>query len=245
MNIYLKMEMLKEQNIGHRILFFRFYKSNDMIFFFRNLTDEEYLNVYKIANSNEEIEDYICQLCLLEPKQFNFNDSDFAGFSEKISKKIIEQSILKNNEIKNEYVTQRSDMNDFKNQCIAIIKSQFKEFSFEELETWPISRILKYVSRAEFIYNLTHKDNPMELNLTSEDENDVEEEVIEISLTEKHNKMIGLGLDPVMEESKTIKYQEKELRGSIITGGRYWNNEVIVNELRINLENNSTKTSRK
>lgn len=231
----LKMKVFKEE-IGDERKIIRIVFQN-LEFYFKSLTQNEYQNLLAVSENDYDLEDNICQTALIYPENFVFKETGFSGISKNFSKIILENSLFMNvNEYKNVYMKYKNQMNDFKNRCIAIIKSQFQEFTFEEMEEWPLEKIFKYVTRAEYIYNISR---PEEEQINLELNNDFEE-VEERDKEEIYNEMLENGIDPVIYESQNIIYNKKHLKEDLFIGGSAWKNEEIVNEIRRQLEKTST-----
>jgi len=207
-------------------------------FYFKSLTQGEYENLVLVSrNDKTSLEENICQTALIEPEEYIFANSNYSGIPKGFSKIILENSLFMNTKKYNfVYQGYKEEMNDFKNQCIAIIKSQFSEFTFEEMEEWPLEKIFKYVARAEYVFNINKpEEQKLKLDLTNtfEETNEESEENI-------YNKMISNGIDPVIYESQNIVYNNKNLKEDIFIGGVDWKNEEILNEIRGQMERSNT-----
>ena len=207
-------------------------------FYFKSLTQSEYENLLLVSMNNKTaLEENICQTALIEPKGYIFANSDYSGIPKGFSKIILENSLFMNpDKYKYVYQNYKNEMNDFKNQCIAIIKSQFSEFTFEEMEEWPLEKIFKYVARAEYVFNINKpEEQKMKLDLTN-----TFNETNDKSKKELHNEMILNGIDPVIYESQNIVYNNKDLKDTVFIGGIEWKNEEILNEIRGQMEKSNT-----
>lgn len=212
-------------------------------FYFKTITQGEYENILTISgNDKYAVQENICQAALIEPKDYIFSTCKYAGLPQKISETILNNSLFNNvNAYQSVYMKYKNEMGQFKNQCISIIKSQFNEFTFDEMEEWPLEKVFKYVSRAEYIYNLNRPEEEkinLELSNTLEEETEEEEEKTK---DEIYNDMISVGVDPVLFESRNITFENKDLKNGRLLGGVEWKNEEIINEIRGQLEKPNTK----
>ena len=236
----IKIRAYKEK-IGDERKIIRFIFDNQE-FYFKTITQGEYQNILMISDNDQYlIQENICQAALIEPEDYIFSTCNYAGLPQKISEIILNNSLFNNvNAYQSVYMQYKNEMNEFKNQCIAIIKSQFNEFTFEEMEEWPLEKLFKYVSRAEYIFNLNKAD---EEKINLELSNDLEETENEEEKTkdEIYDDMISVGVDPVLFESRNITFENKDLKNGRLLGGAQWKNEEIVNEIRGQLEKSDTK----
>lgn len=126
----------------------------DMTFIYRPIGRNEYKDLLKQDMSAIEIEDIVCETCLLYPKNFDF-ESCPAGIPTELFKLILKNSFLDSIESKKLIVGYyRSEMLEFDNQITCIISEAFPNLTIEEIESWDMAKTAKYLSRAEWKLNI-------------------------------------------------------------------------------------------
>ena len=132
----------------------------DYEFLYRELSRGEYKYIIRqFTDENgelltDEAEEYICKLCVLRPKDFDFNECP-AGIPMELAKQILHESGLDDDLTKfTDYLTlYRKEMETFDNQISCIICEAFPYLQLEEVENWPLEKTLWYFSRAEYSLN--------------------------------------------------------------------------------------------
>lgn len=66
----------------------------DIEFYFRLLPYAEYQTLGNLAENNEQLEEFIAQTCVLEPRVEDWHDSIFAGFVTTLARTIREESFI-------------------------------------------------------------------------------------------------------------------------------------------------------
>lgn len=138
----------------HRNVFV--HQMDNEVFVYRTLGRQEYKNLLLNDQITDiEKEEVICEVCVLYPEKYDFQDCD-AGIPTTLSEVIIKNSFLDSVEsrklVLNYY---RDEMWDLDNQISCIINEAFPQFDIEEIELWDIEKTTKYLTRAEWkLHNL-------------------------------------------------------------------------------------------
>lgn len=136
------------------------------IFFFKPLGRKDYKDIATNDRlSNSEKEEIICQVCLLYPENYDFEECD-AGTPSVLSDAILEKSLINSLEsrlnVSNYY---REEMFLLENQITCIINEAFPSIPIEEIENWSIDKTSKYISMAEWkLVNLRGMSADMDIN---------------------------------------------------------------------------------
>ncbi len=128
----------------------------DQIFFYRALGRSEYKNILIDDRFNDmQKEELICQLCVLWPENFDFEDCD-AGIPTMLMKSMLKNSYLDAVDSRKKVLDfYREEMFDLDNQITCIINEAFPNIDIEDIEMWGIEKTTKYLSRAEWkLHNL-------------------------------------------------------------------------------------------
>lgn len=118
----------------------------------RPLTRGEFNQVIAMYEDTTDREDYVVQICTLEPDLSPSLDGFPAGAISTIAEVILDISGFKDNDrataVLEEY---RKQLEDPQCQFPIIISEAFPEFPIEEIENgWPLEKTAYYLSRAEF-----------------------------------------------------------------------------------------------
>lgn len=158
---------LQEQN---RTVFM--YKADDEVFFYKPLGRKDYRELCQDDTLSEfDKEEIVCDLCVLWPENYNFEDCKNAGLPTVLSREIIHNSFL--DDIDNRYALitmYRTEMYERDNQITCIIHEAFPEFDIEEIENWDMEKTAYYLARAEWTLSylrgvemdMVYTDNPNE-----------------------------------------------------------------------------------
>lgn len=142
-----KFELKKEyKNVFHVCI-----KGEDFIF--RPLSKYEYDNL--ILGNSENIEkcsEFLCDLCVLYPKKFNFNNNDYGygGIISALAKNIITYSGFSNEDFIKGLIQKENHKNgnDLSRTMENIILFAFDNISIEEIQNWDIYKLVEMYSRA-------------------------------------------------------------------------------------------------
>jgi hypothetical protein len=225
---YLEAKILKNQYPLNKLLYINIC---DIDFVFRDITKEEYKEATIISKSKEEFEDIICQLSIIHPKDFDFDDCGFAGIASTIANKIIDFSAFTEKEMIKTYQLTKKKLETFEEQAKAMIKAAMPEYTYEEMNHWSNSKLIQEATRAEFIlkdiknYNIEWK-----LPETSNKENTTKESM-NINIEEYCDELIKKGIDPIINLWESLKENKKEIARPLI-GGFHWRNEAILSAIR-------------
>lgn len=141
-------KLSEEHDIIHHV------RIDDEDFIYRIIGRHEYKKIlYNNNLSDLEIEDLVCQSCLLYPENYDF-DSCSAGVPSLLCKEILENSFLNDIEATLRLLRHYQDeMEELENQMICIISEAFPNYSLEEIESWNNLKFCKMFSRAEWKFN--------------------------------------------------------------------------------------------
>jgi hypothetical protein len=127
---------------------------DNQIFIYRALGRREYRQLLQAELSEIEVEDTVCQACLLYPKDFDFENC-VGGIPTELFRHILSNSFLDSIDSKKLVITHfRAEMQEFDNQITCIINEAFPNFDIEEIENWDMAKTAKYLSRAEWKLNI-------------------------------------------------------------------------------------------
>jgi hypothetical protein len=122
----------------------------DREFYCREISRREYKDITERYEDAYEQEEELCRLCVLFPKDPDFNGL-YAGLPTALAAEILKESGFGDSpkvmELVNKY---RNEMNDFLNQVSCIIHEAFPILDLEEIEGWSLEKTLWYLSRAEW-----------------------------------------------------------------------------------------------
>lgn len=216
--------LIKEENENRPILLFQ---TDSVQFVFRALTPIEYIKIKTLSSDTETINDTICQVCLIEPNDYDFSMSPFAGVNDLAAKEIIKFSMLDKFYKPLEYLEkQRSEIErNFLTRCILFIKANFPEYSYDEIKEWDYYKIIEYASMSEFISDMKGIDKKIEYDI--EELKKSNDKVV--NPTDK--ELIEYGVDPMLYNADKYEFnQEKSIIDRPIIIGSSWDNNDIINE---------------
>lgn len=129
-------------------------KIDGNVFVFRALTRKEFketMNNEKLTDQEKEEE--FCRIATLYPEDFDFENCN-AGIPTSLADAILDHSLFKlNGRAKTILNNFRDEMKEYENQITCIITEAFPTLTLDEVESWPLEKILYYLSRAEFVLN--------------------------------------------------------------------------------------------
>lgn len=132
------------------------YQFDDLVFIYRPVGRKEYKNLY-LSDQLDDVskEEVLCQMCVLYPENFDFENCDEAGLPTALAEQIIKNSYLsveRREKVLNYF---RNEMYDLDNQMTCVILEAFPDLEMESVENWDIETTCKYYSRAEWtLHNL-------------------------------------------------------------------------------------------
>lgn len=132
------------------------YQFEDQVFIYRPVGRKEYKNLY-LNDQWDDItkEEVLCQLCVLYPEDYDFENCEEAGLPTKLAKQIVKNSYLSTERREKVLNYFRQEMYDLDNQMTCVIMEAFPELELESVENWDIETTCKYYSRAEWtLHNL-------------------------------------------------------------------------------------------
>ena len=220
-----KLEYYKEQYNGHKLIYVRF--SNED-FVFRTLTIKEYEMISKIYSEEFKKETAICNMACIYPEGYEFSECEFGVLPSVISGYIKKISDFDNVEdIFNEYDEAKASYNNLFQQCMDLIKSFIKDYTYEEMEDWTWEKIMQMTVIAENIAKLQGFDYHIERNQEAIDNQKSvsihNPETIETVLKNKINPLIYFK----DELKKELQTNNNMVDAPFIIGTK-WNNKELL-----------------
>ncbi len=128
------------------------YQVDNQVFIYRPVGRREYKNLY-LSDKWDDIskEEILCQLCVLYPEDYDFENCDEAGLPTTLADQIIKNSYLSKERREKVLNYFRQDMYDLDNQMTCVIMEAFPELEMDSVENWDIETTCKYYARAEWI----------------------------------------------------------------------------------------------
>lgn len=122
-------------------------------FIWRELSRAEYKRVLEFSEDESEREEFVCQLCVLDPIIDDYSHDIYAGVPEVLAKHIAVESGVTSDTTKLDRLMAEGerDMMTFDNQIGCIIKEVFTEFTMEEIENWGLEKTMWYYARAKWM----------------------------------------------------------------------------------------------
>ena len=128
------------------------YQFDDQVFIYRPVGRKEYKDLYLNEEwDNVTKEEVLCQMCVLYPENFDFENCDEAGLPTALADQIIKNSYLsveRRDKVLNYF---RQEMYDLDNQMTCVIMEAFPDLEMDSVENWDIETTCRYYSRAEWI----------------------------------------------------------------------------------------------
>ena len=228
---YQELYAFKEDYAFHKVVYLAFEGEE---FVFRSLGREEYNQIIGIVKDSKDLEDVLAQTALLYPEGYEMASSPLAGLPEYVANLVIELSDVSNmDSLLGMLKSSQALAERFDWQCLSVIKAAMPEISFEEMQRWTWEKIMFYTAISQKILNLTL---PPEGQIDLIDQRPQEENPTEKKLDPRENPEViealrRQGIDPMFHfyENGTFK---TNLIDTPFLGGRYWDNEGVLNEIR-------------
>lgn len=222
----------KELHKGHKIIYVLF---NNKEFVFKSLSRQDYQDIVLVSDNEKDLEDAICQCALIYPNEYLFPKSTIAGLNEKCAKTIIEESdFLDINKVLDKYYIQKEKLNQFDEQCMAVVKSSFPEYSYEEIMEWTWEKLIQMTARAEKILQIKGVNIQLVNNLEQVDE-EVKSHEDEFDKDDFVKNLREKGIDPMKYFKDEIFIENQYIEYPIISGGD-WKNEGVLDAIRTQME---------
>lgn len=133
---------------------------DDRQFIWRTLKQKEYRQIVEFSTSESEAFERVCQQAILYPS-YDYVNYSLAYLPETLGAQILDKSgygrFSKEFDILNEY---RKEMESFDRQAEVLVNRAFPYITFEAMEDWTRTKLLKFLAKAEwslqFIDRLTH-----------------------------------------------------------------------------------------
>jgi hypothetical protein len=136
------------------------------VFIFRPLTRFEYENIVLNHRVGDEVaKETICELCVVYPEGYDFENCDYAGIPSALSDQIIEKSGWGNDKFVENYIEELEDkhLNDpmsvIENQILAAFPPKIKP---EEIKNLDIYTLLDYFIRSKSVLEIKTQGNLFE-----------------------------------------------------------------------------------
>lgn len=141
---------------------------NGQRFIWRTLKQKEYRQIVEFSTSEDEAFERVCHMAILYPA-YDYINFSLAYLPETIGAQILDKSgygkFSKEFDILNEY---RQEMERFDRQAEVLINRAFPYVTFEMMEDWTRTKLLKFLARAE--WSLQFIDKMAHVRLLSEEE---------------------------------------------------------------------------
>lgn len=217
---------------------------NGELFIWRLLSGIEYEIISKTSGGDIYIkEEIICQQAVIYPKvDFSLYK---AGIPSKLAPQIIEESGFASKEKTQRFLDEcrLNVFTRFQEQAYIVIASAFPQYSFEEMETWDIEKLIKMVARAEWKINVI---DGKEFMFEKEEEQEEEQEEIneKEKLKELENEIINRGGDPIFTLYESTYKEHKEYMDHPFIMGNHFDREDVVNGVREKIQQRLLNTRR-
>ena len=236
------LNILKEKYKDEKIIYVNF--RNKIEFVFKALAVQDYNKIISVLSNEKDIEDAICQSCLIYPNtdSYNISECPYAGVVEKSCEIIKAYSgIFNPNDVMSHIDIYRNQMEDFYEQCRNLIKAAFyNEFSYEEMEEWSWYKLIKYAVRAETILKYRNSDG---IELTIKEKEDNAEGDIENNIKEDTEEIIKEmrkeGIDPMLYYHKGDSNTGNEIIDFPLIGSIHWQRSDILDGIRKQIDKSS------
>lgn len=128
------------------------YQFEDQVFIYRAVGRKEYTDlVLNESFTEEDKEEKLCSMCVLYPKNFDFENCEEAGLPSILASEIVENSYLSKENRSKVLAYFRQEMYNLDNQINCMILAAFPHLKLDEIENWDVVTANKYLSRAEWI----------------------------------------------------------------------------------------------
>jgi hypothetical protein len=217
------LELIKENNDGHKLLYVRF---SDEEFVFRSLSLKEYEIVLRLYNNKFKQETGVCNLSVVYPEDYEFQNCPYGYLPTVMSEYILKISDLSDtDDIKYLYYSLKNNYNLFLN-CLDLIKAFIDDYTYEEMEEWTWQQVLEMVVRAENIAKFRGFDYHLDFDLIN-NEPIPKDETIKNILENKGNPIIYYKdeIEAELEEERNIIKQPFII-------GQNWNNKEVLDGFR-------------
>ena len=237
----IELRVIKEKNNEEKLIYINF---KELDFVFKVISISEYTNITSVLANEKDIEDAVCQCCLIYPDtdEYNISLCPYAGVIETAYNIIIEESGINNpNKIMDMFDVYRKQMESFDMQCKNMIKAAFyNEFSYEEMDSWSWYKLLNYAIRAETILSYRRSE---ELKLVDtrkdEDGNIIPIENVEPTEEEYKEYLKELrenGIDPMLYFHNDENKNGNPIVDVPFLGGVHWQRSDVIDAIREQME---------
>lgn len=218
--------LLQLRDKHERVIHFQI---GDDSFVFRPITPKEYQRIISWYQDPDQMEEAVCELAVVYPTRNSWKDT-LAGVLPALHKEIIYASGLTGAEQIEAYLEQgRQSMLQFHEQVINTIAAAYPQYTFEEIETWPMEKLMDRAARAEWKLNMIDG-KPIRLQIAKPSEEEVEEPEEPPTIEEIGQQMREEGLDPIMEIGPAPKPPYVEF--PLIGGTKIFDHEELLRLVR-------------
>jgi hypothetical protein len=131
-------------------------------FVWRPITRKEYKDICALDISDVELEELVCELCVLRPRNYDFSDG-YSGIATVLAAVIIDTSCLDNDSIRTLMSIYRDGIDNFDAQMDLVIFEGFRgKYSLEEIRSWTVEKSIAMFVQAEWILR-TLRGVPLEI----------------------------------------------------------------------------------
>lgn len=230
---YQQLYALKEEYMYHKIIYVEF---QGMEFVLRSIGREEYNQIISIIRDEKDLEDVIAQTALIYPEDFEMASCGFAGIPQNLANLVMEASDVTSMDTLIDMLKDSQKIADrFDYQCLTLIKAAMPEYSFEDMQKWTWEKIMFHTALAQKILNYSlPEDAKIDLIDRREEVRKELEKPAERTEEEEKQFIAELrqnGIDPMLHFAETGTVRMNLIEDPLL-GGRYWNDEGVLNEIR-------------
>lgn len=127
---------------------------DDQVFIFKALGRKDFKDLVESKAVNDcAKEEIVCELCVLYPKDYDFENCEEAGLPTELCKIILDHSLLKSSDQLQKAIHYfRDKLNEsLDEQITCVIHEAFPEYSVEDISNWDVVKTADYMTRAEYI----------------------------------------------------------------------------------------------
>ena len=132
---------------------------NNTNFVWRLLAPIEYDRIIKIAKDQFQIDDLVCQDCVIDPVINWLTESVPAGWASTLAPLILDESGIISPAVNEElYIGYKALLEtDLVQQAQIVINTAFPEYTLEKIETWNVARLWKMATKAMWKLKLLNR----------------------------------------------------------------------------------------
>lgn len=213
---------LKEELGDIPLIYFQF---EQIEYVFKQITPKEHFQARSLASTVEELEDAICQVCIVYPEHFRFAESCYPGHSKTISDEILKASYIDNDLAITDLFEEYRKRDNFIYRCQLMVKAAFQEIAFEEIEEWTWQKLVDMTARAEEILKLRGCNYAIEYDREALSNPPEEKEMHYVECARQ-------GIDPMNLYAGKIIFEKPFIDLPVIAGASGWKDEEMFRDVQ-------------